>query len=549
MNPPFSGRFTQMFSNSRKLKMSFRVRLFTTLGALLILAISASIANFYGTTRSTLLFERNQLANDVVHSYSEAAMLTERLVKKMTVAVYQPPNSSIAHITEVKLQIQTQLDMARQNIAKEVELVGKIEDEAQELEELAGLERLIGRAINQFDEILLLRDSGQTEMAQERFIAVLSSQIESQFSESINALLAEERSEINEAQSDIEALGQQLKIFASIIIALALLFILPAVLQLAHIFNRSMNQLQEGLDNYGQNRFDYKIPHLPAREFDYLGHRFHRMAEQIGSAQEKLLTANADLEATVSSRTEELEQANKSLVEKDEGRKRLFADISHELRTPLTVIRGEAEISLRGKKKTAEEYESSLQLIVDQAIHTGRLIDDLLFVARSQAGELKLVKKPLDIVRLVEEKHHAFEALAARKNISMGMERNVSGLIVSGDQGRIGQVLAILLDNAIRYAPQGSEISIFLNHSPGGIAITVDNVSDSVSEEDMRYIFNRFYRGGNAGEIDEGTGLGLPVAKAIVEAHDGTITIEQKDNDIISATVVLPAEKQMRVVS
>ncbi|WP_108812096.1 histidine kinase dimerization/phospho-acceptor domain-containing protein [Sphingorhabdus sp. Alg231-15] len=529
--------------------ISFRTRLFTTLGALLILAICASVANFYGTTRSNLLFERNQLANNVVHSYSEAAMLTERLVKKMNVAVNQPPNSSMIAITEVKLQIQEQLDIARQNIAREVELVGKIEDEAAELEELAALERLIGRAINQFDEILILRDSGQVEMARERFLAVVSEQIDGQFSESINALLAEERSEIEEAQRNIQFLGRQLTVFAGVIIVLALLFVSPAVLRLSHIFNRSMTELQDGLDHYGQNKFDYSIPELPAREFDYLGHRFNHMAEQIGSAQKRLMSANAGLEETVSSRTKELEEANKALVEKDEGRKRLFADISHELRTPLTVIRGEAEISLRGKKKNPEEYESSLKLIADQAIHTARLIDDLLFVARSQAGELKLVKKPVDIAALVAEKRKTFEALATKKNIEIVTEKNISDMVVVGDRGRLGQVFAILLDNAIRYAPADTAISVYLNSASAGVAITVDNVSEAVSDDDLRHIFNRFYRGDNAGQLDDGTGLGLPVAKAIVEAHDGSIGIARKDRDIISATVILAAEKQMRIVS
>ncbi len=529
--------------------ISFRTRLFTTLGALLILAICASVANFYGTTRSNVLFERNQLANDVVHSYSEAAMLTERLVKKMNVAVNQPPNSSITPITEVKMQIQNQLNTARQSIAKEVELVGKIEDEAAELEELAALERLIGRAINQFDEVLLLRDAGQVEMARERFLAVVSEQIEGQFSESINALLAEERSEIEEAQRNIRFLGRQLTVFAGVIIFLALLFIVPAVLRLSHIFNRSMTELQDGLDHYGQNKFDYSIPKLPAREFNYLGHRFNHMAEQIGSAQKSLMSANAGLEETVSSRTQELEEANKALVEKDEGRKRLFADISHELRTPLTVIRGEAEISLRGKKKNPEEYEASLKLIADQAIHTARLIDDLLFVARSQAGELKLVKKPVDIAALVEEKQAAFEALATKKNIQIVTEKNVSDLIVVGDRGRLGQVFAILFDNAIRYAPADSKISVYLNSAPGGVAVTVDNISEAVSDDDLRHIFNRFYRGDNAGQQDDGTGLGLPVAKAIVQAHDGTIGITRKEDNIISATVILTAEQQMRIVS
>lgn len=536
------------YSALRLRSISFRIRMFTTLGALLILAICASVANFYGTTRSNLLFERNQLANDVVHSYSEAAMLTERLVKKMNMAVNQPPNSSIDNITTVKLQIQDQLDMARRKIAEEVELVGKLEDEAEELDELAQLERLIGRAQNQFDEILILRDSGQVEIARERFLSVVSEQIEGQFSETINELLAEERSEIATAQMNIKALGRQLTIFATMIIVLALMFIVPAVFKLSRMFHGSMKELQDGLKHYGRNDFDYSIPKLQAREFDYLGNRFNEMAEQIGSTQKSLIAVNAGLEETISSRTEELEEANKALVETDEGRKRLFADISHELRTPLTVIRGEAEISLRGKNKKPEEYESSLRLIVDQAIHTSRLIDDLLFVARTQAGKPKLIKKPLDIATLVEQKKADFEALAARKNIRFVLEKNIPELIVLGDRGRLGQVFAVLFDNAIRYAPPDSEIFVHMNSSPNGVAISVDNVSENITDDDLRQIFNRFYRGDNAGQMDYGIGLGLPVAKAIVDAHAGSIRIDRKEQDMISATVMLTAEQQMQIV-
>ena len=113
------------------------------------------------------------------------------------------------------------------------------------------------------------------------------------------------------------------------------------------------------------------------------------MAEQLERQRGHELEAQQELEAQVAERTAELAEANRRLTELDEQRVRFLADVSHELRTPLTVLRGEAEVALRGMSKPEAIYRESLQLIVNQAADMGRLVEDLLFLARSEAEEIR----------------------------------------------------------------------------------------------------------------------------------------------------------------
>ena len=121
------------------------------------------------------------------------------------------------------------------------------------------------------------------------------------------------------------------------------------------------------------------------------------MAADLQAHQKALQDAHANLETIVEERTEELRKANESLRKIDETRRGFFADISHELRTPLTVIRGEGEISLRGKNKRVAEYKRSIERIVEQAKHLSVLVNDLLFIARQGAGAARLNMQPIDL--------------------------------------------------------------------------------------------------------------------------------------------------------
>ena len=125
----------------------------------------------------------------------------------------------------------------------------------------------------------------------------------------------------------------------------------------------------------------------------------------------------------------------------------------------------------------------------------------------------------------------------------------VDGLIVFGDRSRLRQVFSILLDNAIRYSYEQGEIRVKVDQTPEGARVSIEDDGIGIDQKDLPRIFERFYRGDNATSVAEGSGLGLPVAKAIVEAHDGAITIDSAPGKGVTAAVTLPAESSLRVVA
>jgi signal transduction histidine kinase len=251
----------------------------------------------------------------------------------------------------------------------------------------------------------------------------------------------------------------------------------------------------------------------------------------------------------VDERTRALKESNERLESVDESRRKLLADISHEFRTPLTVIRGEAEIAMRGKDRPAGEYRETLERIMEQADQTTRLIDDLLFIARADAGEPRLKVRTVALDEVIEAVRADFAAEAQRREIEIHTTLDDEPLTVAGDDGRLRQVFAIVVDNALRYSNPGGAIEIATRRRDDTIVVTVSDNGIGISEEEAAQVFQRFYRGGKAQAHARGTGLGLPVARAIVEAHEGTIEIEGQPDEGTVVTVTLPAGGTLKAVA
>ena len=215
----------------------------------------------------------------------------------------------------------------------------------------------------------------------------------------------------------------------------------------------------------------------------------------------------------------------------------------------MTVIRGESEIALRGKNKTKLEYRDSFQRIMDQADHTTRLVDDLLFIARVDAGESKLSLRSVAITSMISTVCDEFSIRAKKEKIRLNQDFKDSRAIVLGDAGRLRQVFAILIDNAMRYSHEGGSVDVEMTRTDTEVFISFHDQGIGLTEEEAEQAFERFFRSNKAEEHARGTGLGLPVAKAIVEAHGGKITLEGVLGKGAVARVSLPAENRLRVVA
>jgi signal transduction histidine kinase len=279
---------------------------------------------------------------------------------------------------------------------------------------------------------------------------------------------------------------------------------------------------------------------LKELEFRRLGEAFNTMALQLSEHRKQLRDTNIQLETTVDERTRALQESNRKLAAVDVNRRELLANISHEFRTPITVIRGEAEIALRGSNKTSADHQESFRRIVDQAVNATRLVDDLLFIARADAGEPRLKLSSVSIAGMIDLVCQEFSAKAEKKGIKIEQGQVATRTVVHGDPGRLRQVFAILLENAIRYSNPGDRVEIQVLQRSGSVEIIFRDEGIGLTEEESELAFERFYRAPKAIEQAAGTGLGLPVAKAIVEAHKGTISLSGKPGQGATATVVLP---------
>jgi signal transduction histidine kinase len=310
-----------------------------------------------------------------------------------------------------------------------------------------------------------------------------------------------------------------------------------------------VNELHHGVQAFTNDDLNHRIPELHEREFEQLGAAFNTMARQLAEHRSTMSDSNIRLEAIVEERTRALKSSNEILELVDENRRKLLADISHEFRTPLTVIRGESEIALRGKVKTKAEYQETLERIVEQTDQATRLVDDLLFIARADAGEPRLKIRLVSVSKILATVCADFSAKAEQNGITIEHKPGDAEAMVMGDSGRLRQVFSILVDNALRYSRQNGTVVVSLALDDKEIVVMVKDTGIGLTEDEVRQAFQRFFRGGKAQSHARGTGLGLPVAKAIVEAHKGRITLEGKPGEGALATVVLPAEQSIEAIT
>lgn len=199
------------------------------------------------------------------------------------------------------------------------------------------------------------------------------------------------------------------------------------------------------------------------------------------------------------------------------------ADASHDLRTPVAVIRATAEITLR-KPRTQEEYRRALSTILDTSVDTSELLENLLTLARADAGAAGMDMRPLDLTAHVQKARERAALLGLEKALDVTATTPKEPVWVKGDALAIDRLLLILLDNAVKYSPSGGRCEIALSQSETHAQITVRDSGEGIPESELKNIFDRFYRVDRVRSKNTGgAGLGLAIARWITEVHGGTI--------------------------
>jgi signal transduction histidine kinase len=227
------------------------------------------------------------------------------------------------------------------------------------------------------------------------------------------------------------------------------------------------------------------------------------------------------------------------LAEVDRVRTELVANVSHELRTPITALQAVLENLIDGVEPADPE---TLRTMLKQVERLGALVAQLLDLSRLESGAVPLQRRPFALQPLLEDAAGETRLRSADVTVTVAVEP--AGVVADGDPARVHQVVANLLDNAVRHSPAGGTVELRATSARAGVTIEVSDEGAGISEEDKAKVFERFYRADSArSSKDGGAGLGLAIARWIVDLHGGDIRVEDRAPHGCRMVVELPAAR------
>ena len=530
------------------MKTRFSRKLHVAFGAMLTITLALSWYFYDSVQWFEYDVERITIANTVLNEHRALSAQTAQKLSLIDESIANGAVRDLPRWHENIRVLRSAIVGVRQALVDENTL-RRVDRETDEMEVLNEIESLVETIISSGEIIRTALEEQRSEDARAESEALQSSGTAEIFKDLMTETLVTRSKQLSDANSETISLAH----YITGVLPLFMLTLAGLTAIIAWFFSRSLTSsvtvLHHGAQAFTNGDLNHRIPELQEKEFENLGDAFNTMARQLAEHRTGLRDSNVRLESIVEERTRALKSSNEILELVDENRRKLLADISHEFRTPLTVIRGEAEIAMRGKTKTKTEYHETLGRIMDQADHTTRLVDDLLFIARADAGEPRLKVRPVSVSSLLGAACTDFKPRAEQHEITIVQDLMIGNVVVMGDAGRLRQVFTILIDNALRYSKAGDKVEVSLDRDGDDIVVMVKDTGIGLTKEESRQAFQRFFRGGQAQGHARGTGLGLPVAKAIVEAHKGSITLTGKPGEGALATVVLPAEDKLKAVA
>lgn len=514
---------------STKALTQYRTLLVGSLLVLLLVVLSVAYIAWRSANEAIEAIERTQLTHQVLEALLRVRVDTNRLLTDLTMVALAGASGGLSE-GQAEARIRADIARVREGISQQVAAVAAQQpvDGAPELAKLRQVEAAIEALVGEYDQVSRLLTDGRRDEAIQRIVAAVDKQGEGgglarNFRSAIQAAIDQEEQTVRAADERAKATLTGSARATRIAAVAGLLFAAISIAVLLRRLRRPLRQLSEVASAVAQGDIASRVAVAGDDEFARVGRVINGMLDELQAARDTL-------EATVASRTAELSQANAALRATDAVRRRFLADISHELRTPLTIIRGEAEVALRAAVpagSTEPAVRATLHRIVEQAEHTAQLVNDLLFIARSDADKLRLNTEPTPFDELVAAACTDSRALSRDRAIEVQYKRRQPAAVVDGDPVRLRQLLHILLDNAKRYGDEGSRITVSLEPTDTGLRLSVCDVGPGIPRDELPHVFDRFYRGANAADR-EGSGLGLTMAKAIVEAHRGRIRIDSE---------------------
>lgn len=281
----------------------------------------------------------------------------------------------------------------------------------------------------------------------------------------------------------------------------------------------------------------------------FLAQRLTKPLRQLTTATQAVAAGDFSQQVTVSSSDEigdlahDFNKMARTLEISEKRRQQLLADTAHDLRTPISIIRSHLEAMLDGVFPPTPE---NLAVVHEETLHLGRLVDDVRTLSLVESGHLPLHMSTLDMSELVQQVVAAFVPLAEADGVDLNMKLAEHAPVLA-DRARLHQVLANLIANALRYAPQGTAnppaVSIVVATKADIVQVEVGDNGPGLTAEQQQHVFDRFWRSDSARSRDEGgSGLGLAIAQGIVEAHNGSIAVASIPGSGTEMIIRLPKE-------
>lgn len=253
--------------------------------------------------------------------------------------------------------------------------------------------------------------------------------------------------------------------------------------------------------------------------------------DRIRKAAVKISSTNLDERIDVGKRKDELarlaETFNAMISRLKDGFVRVnqfSLDVSHELKTPLTILKGETEVTLR-KDREKEEYKDLLRSSLEEVDRMTKIIDDLLFLSKADPKDVRLSIEDVALKDLIIDVCTDMKIFADKKGIELAVNE-LGDVKVRGDELKLRRMLLNIVENGIKYTQDGGRVEVSSAVSDGHIEINVKDNGVGISEEDIKYVFDRFYQADRSRRREGGTGLGLSISRWIAEAHKGSIQVE-----------------------
>lgn len=526
----------------------FRRKLLLSLSLLASMAVLEGLGAAVALRVAELQVERGRIASDIRTAFIELSASKQRL--RAWVAQHQQgADADVATRETLQRNMVDTLQRLQGLSAAAIELDDSADTRAQHLrrlDALAVLSASVSELERTVDAVQPLSPGADARQAWQAQSAVFDRSQGRDLRELIAENLAREAETVTRERL---AADQTLSWMRGFWLAMALTLAMVAIAMAVHFsraLRRPLDHLSEGAMALQQGQLAHRVPLDGADEFSAVARSMNTMAAELEQHRAREALTRQQLEEQVTARTGELRQALDALRDADTRRRQLFADISHELRTPTTAIRGEAEITLRGADRPADEYRGALGRIVDTSRQLAAVIDDLLAMARSDIDTLSMVKRPLNLADPMRDAALQALTLGASRGVRLESEPpQPGGCTVLGDAQRLRQLLLILLDNAVRYSREGGEVRLRMRQIDAPTPQCCVEVIDhgvGIAAHELPQVFERHFRGAAArSHRPDGSGLGLAIAQALALAHGGRIELSSTPGQATVARLWLPA--------